>query len=64
MCEVSIISRAEVTETDRPMLRLKVRGHEIEATFATDERPSLFPLVQDILFDAYLRSMGEIPPAC
>lgn len=39
-------------------LRLFIHEHEVEATFAAEENPMLFPRLKQVLFDAYTQSMS------
>ena len=44
-------------EDGRTVLRLMVRGHEVEASFSTEENTALIQRLKQTLFDAYLQNM-------
>lgn len=41
----------------RPVLRMMVCGHEVEASFSTEENTALIQRLKQTLFDAYLQNM-------
>ena len=57
MENIQIPNTWDTGEDGRPVLRLVVRGHEVEASFSTERNADLGAQLKQTLFAAYLQTM-------
>lgn len=64
MGEITVDPTIKTDMDGRPMLRLIVRGHEVEARFSEEANEMIGPRLKQVLMDAYLRTLATETIAC